>query len=169
MPPADHPSAFEAEVDASDAREEGPECEGPNPHGVKVDPARSRNMSRIRSRDSKAELALRRALYALGFRYRLHVAGLPGKPDIVFVRAKVAVFMDGDFWHGRFWARDGKAPKTRRRWWIRKLTRNIERDRAVNRTLRKSGWKVVRVWESEIRRDARTVAERIVKFLSEPV
>ncbi len=119
---------------------------------------RSRTMSRIRARDTKPELTVRRLLHGRGLRYRTHVAGLPGKPDMVFSGARVAVFIDGDFWHGwRFstWS-GGLAP-----YWREKIERNMKRDARNFRTLRRGGWTVIRLWEHEIGADAARCADRV--------
>lgn len=104
-------------------------------------------MSRQRRRDTAPELALRRALHALGVRYRVHPAGLPGRPDVVLTRAKVAVFVDGCFWHRC--PEHAVAPKANAEWWREKLAHNVERDREVDRRLQQLGFEVVRVWEHE--------------------
>lgn len=104
-------------------------------------------MSRQRRRDTAPELALRRALHALGLRYRVHLAGLPGRPDVVLTRVRVAVFVDGCFWHRC--PEHAVAPKANADWWREKLGRNVERDREVDRRLQQLGWEVVRVWEHE--------------------
>lgn len=109
---------------------------------------------RNRAQGSAAELALRRALWALGLRYRLHAKNLPGKPDILFLRQRLVVFVDGDFWHGRHW------DERRRRlsdghnaaYWIAKIGYNIERDRHNNELLQAQGWHVIRLWEKDILR-----------------
>jgi DNA mismatch endonuclease (patch repair protein) len=119
---------------------------------------RSRTMSRIRSRDTAAELALRRILHRRGLRYRIHVRSLPGSPDIVFPRQKVAVFVDGDFWHGRTFAEQNH------RWseyWRAKIARNMDRDRAASAGLRTAGWTVLRIWEHEVRADPEECADRV--------
>jgi DNA mismatch endonuclease (patch repair protein) len=108
---------------------------------------RSKNMSAVRSRNTKPELQFRHALYAAGLRYRLNVQ-LPGKPDIVFIRARVAVFVDGCFWHSC--PTHSTYPKTNAMWWERKLTRNKQRDLHVNAVLAGLGWLVLRVWEHEV-------------------
>ena len=113
---------------------------------------RSRVMRSIRSKDTKPEIALRKACWALGLRHRCHVRSLPGTPDFAYASAKVAVFVDGDFWHGRKWFEEGKAPKTRREYWVRKFERNRERDLRADAGLRKMGWTPLRVWESDISR-----------------
>lgn len=120
---------------------------------------RSRTMSRIRSRDTQPELVIRKLLHARGLRYRKHVAALPGCPDVVFRRPKVAVFIDGDFWHGwRFstW-KEKLAP-----YWREKIERNMRRDSQNFRKLRRQGWLVIRLWEHEIEADASVCADRVV-------
>jgi DNA mismatch endonuclease, patch repair protein len=120
---------------------------------------RSRTMSRIRSRDTRPELVIRKLLHADGLRYRTHVATLPGRPDLVFRKPKVAVFIDGDFWHGwRFpeW-KDKLAP-----YWREKIERNMRRDTQNFRDLTRDGWIVIRLWEHEIEADASRCADRVV-------
>lgn len=110
-------------------------------------PAVATFMSRQRRRDTGPELALRRALHALGLRYRVQLTGLPGRPDVALTRARVAVFVDGCFWH--CCPQHGVAPKANAEWWRQKLARNVERDREVDQRLQQLGWEVVRVWEHE--------------------
>lgn len=104
-------------------------------------------MSRIRGKDTKPEIVLRKLLWAAGCRYRLKNR-LPGRPDIVFPRSKLAVFVDGCFWHGC--PKHAVMPKTNRAFWRKKLSRNMQRDREVNHQLRKMGWRVVRLWEHQV-------------------
>jgi DNA mismatch endonuclease (patch repair protein) len=127
---------------------------------------RSALMSRIKSRDTGPEIALRRALFGRGLRFRIHRRGLPGKPDIVFVSKRVAVFCHGCFWHGH----EGcyRAPKTNMEFWSRKLAANMDRDRRNRMALEAMGWRVVQVWECHIRRDIDTVVNSIVSLLSLP-
>lgn len=116
---------------------------------------------------TKPELLLRRALWRLGCRYRKNVRNLSGKPDIVFPGPRVAVFCDGDFWHGKDWAsrrrklQDGHNAD----YWVAKIERNMERDRSHTAALEAEGWVVVRVWESDVRRDPDTIAESIAKIV----
>lgn len=119
-------------------------------------------MSRIRGKNTKPEIALRNALWSLGLRYRVHAA-VPGRPDIVFRRQRVAVFVDGCFWHGC--PKHGVRPKTNVEFWRNKLDKNIERDKRVTASLRMDGWIVIRVWEHQVRQDVSTVVERILKAL----
>jgi DNA mismatch endonuclease (patch repair protein) len=114
-----------------------------------------------RSRDTKAEMLLRRALWKLGVRYRLHDARLPGKPDIIIAKARVVIFCDGDFWHGRNW-RSRKAKLARganAAYWLAKIEGNIRRDRLKSRALEQFGWTVLRFWETDILRDPQSIAE----------
>lgn len=114
---------------------------------------RSRRMSLIRSKDTKPELALRRALHARGHRYRLHVSDLPGKPDLVFGPARAVVFVNGCFWHGHKCA-TGHIPKTNTAFWNTKIATNRRRDARNIRRIRDEGWRVFVVWECKLRTPA---------------
>lgn len=126
-----------------------------------------RNMSAIRSTGGKTEVALRSILHRRGLRFRKNYTKLPGKPDIVFTRAQVAVFIDGDYWHARVLRERGPAAleenmKTANRaYWIDKFTKRVERDDYVTATLEEDGWMVVRLWESEVRGNLEAAAETI--------
>ena len=127
-------------------------------------------MSRVRSRDSKAELALRRALHARGIRFRLHASDVTGRPDVVIRKCRLAVFVDGDFWHGnahrlRGLDRIEDLFPTNRDWWVQKLRRTMERDREVTASLEADGWNVLRFWESDILRDATPATEAVARAL----
>lgn len=119
---------------------------------------RSRLMAKVHSFDTAPERAIRSALHKKGLRFRKHVADLPGRPDVVFARSRVAVFVDGDFWHGyRFPAWKAKlAP-----YWQEKIVRNRARDRRNFARLRASGWVVIRVWSHEIDRDLGACVARV--------
>lgn len=133
-------------------------------------------MRSVRSRNTTPERALRRALWRRGFRYRLQPrTDLPGKPDIVLPRHRVAIFVDGDFWHGRQWRARGFssleeafAGVSNSDYWVRKIRRNMTRDRQVSRELRAEGWHVFRVWESTISKDAQAVAQRLARRIRTP-
>lgn len=131
-------------------------------------------MSAVRGRDNVAEVGLRRELWRRGFRYRLHERRFVGRPDICFISRRVLLFVDGDFWHGRGLVQDGveafiRTIRTRRRrWWLRKIARNVDRDREVTRLLRKQGWRVIRLWESEVLRDVRRAADRVERAITRP-
>jgi DNA mismatch endonuclease (patch repair protein) len=103
-------------------------------------------------------------------RYRKHVRELPGRPDIVFPRARVVVFSDGDFWHGRNWPtlRPKLERGTNSGYWAAKIASNIERDRAVNQALAEAGWRVLRLWENEIKRDPCAAVNLVVEALGAP-
>ena len=119
---------------------------------------RSHRMSRIRSKETKPEIRLRKALWVKGLRYRKYY-DLPGKPDIVFPGKKIAVFCDGCFWHGC--PKHYRKAKSRRKYWIPKIEKNIERDRKLDIELANLGWKVIRVWECEIEKNIGAVAGEI--------
>jgi len=137
----------------------------PRYHTLKPSSARASAAARGSSRkvDTKPELLLRRALWMKGFRYRKNRTDLPGAPDIVFPGARVTVFVDGDFWHGKNWkARKAKlAQGHNANYWIRKIERNIARDRERSHELRAAGWLVLRVWESEVYNNVGEVVRRI--------
>ncbi len=113
---------------------------------------RSYCMSRIKRSDTRVERVLRSKLHRMGYRFRKNVSNMPGKPDIVFSKKKLAVFIDGDFWHGKKWAsRKRKLEKgTNADYWVKKIAGNIERDRENTNELRTLGWEVLRFWESEV-------------------
>jgi len=124
---------------------------------------RSYCMSRIKGKDTRPEMKVRSALHKKGLRFRKHVKDLPGKPDIVFPKDKVAVFIDGDFWHGyRFPAWEDKVSD----FWKKKITGNRKRDARNHRKLRSKGWKVIRLWQHEVERDFGACIDRIVESLA---
>lgn len=112
---------------------------------------RSKMMSRIRNKNTKAELLFRRALWNKGARYRVNNKGLPGKPDISILKYRLAIFIDGEFWHGYNWSERRETIKSNRKFWIPKLERNMQRDTEVNRELEEMGFTVFRFWENEVR------------------
>jgi DNA mismatch endonuclease (patch repair protein) len=122
----------------------------------------SRIMSQIRSSGGKAETLLGKHMWALGLRYRKQYP-IKGKPDFAFVSAKVAVFCDGDFWHGRDFDERVKAGrfKTNQDYWLKKIPRNVERDTETNNVLRGLGWKVIRFWESDILANPEKIASKV--------
>lgn len=115
-------------------------------------------MSRIRSRDTKPELALRKALHRSGLRYSLGGAGLPGRPDIVLRRHKTVIFVHGCFWHNHDDCGDGKIPASNTEYWKEKLSRNVARDRRVVEELTAAGWQIVIAWECDLRGKAKLEA-----------
>lgn len=133
----------------------------------KLDAARrSANMSRIRSKDMAPEVAVRKLVYALGFRFRLHRPDLPGRPDIVLAKHKKIVFVHGCFWHLHDGCREGRIPASRRDYWEPKLTRNRERDGEHVAALRAAGWQCLTVWECETK-DVETLVSTLQKFLTD--
>jgi DNA mismatch endonuclease (patch repair protein) len=118
---------------------------------TEVDPKRSANMARIGSRDTAPELAVRRALHRLGYRYRLHRPDLPGKPDVVLTRYRTIFLIHGCFWHRHAGCRFADMPKSRVEFWRRKFEGNVARDARVHTALEAGGWKVRVVWECETR------------------
>src|SRR5690606_16832045 len=133
--------------------------------GFYTTPERSRNMARIRGRDTKPELLLRRALWARDIRYRLHDRSLPGRPDIVIRKYRLAIFVDGEFWHGRDWEKRREHIHANRGFWIPKIERNMQKDEQANRTLRDMGYVVFRFWSQEILKELPKVVNQIELFL----
>lgn len=123
---------------------------------------RRRCMSSVRGRDTGPETAIRRRLHSEGFRFRKHMAGVPGRPDIVFVKARIAVFIDGDFWHGYRYPR---WRATLSEFWRCKIESNRARDRRTHRKLRRSGWIVLRLWEHEVEKSPDDCVRRIREHL----
>lgn len=111
---------------------------------------RSDRMSRIRGKDTQPELALRKVLHRLGLRYRLHGAGLPGKPDLVFPRYRTVVFVHGCFWHRHDGCNIATTPKSNTPFWLEKFKKNVTRDARVATQLEALGWRVFIVWECEL-------------------
>lgn len=122
-----------------------------------------------RKRGTRCELVLEQALVQLGLSFQLHVSALPGCPDFVFDEAHLVVFADGDFWHGRRLNERLARLKAGHNsdYWIRKIQSNVARDRRTAQRLRRAGWSVMRVWEGDINRDARAVAQRIARKLQQ--
>ena len=111
---------------------------------------RSAIMSRIRSKNTSLEVEFRKLLWKNGLgRYCIHY-NLPGKPDIVYVSKKIVIFLDGDFWHGYNWKKLGKVPP--KKYWQKKIQKNIDRAKKYNKTLKKDGWKVIRIWEHDVKK-----------------
>lgn len=125
---------------------------------------RKRCMSRVKGENTAPEVKLRKALWRKGMRYRLGYK-LKGKPDIVFVTARVVVFVDGCFWHGC--PIHGSIPETNRGFWKNKIERNIKRDREVSEELTELGWCVIRIWTHELKNDTNTVVEMINQEVEE--
>lgn len=125
---------------------------------------RSQLMSRVRTRDTAPEVALRHSLWLIGVRgWRLHPKGVPGRPDLIFRRRRVAVFVDGAFWHGHpdhYWGQSGS-------FWDEKISRNRARDTCINAELAAAGWTVLRLWDFEVEKDPIGCAQRVRAALAE--
>jgi DNA mismatch endonuclease, patch repair protein len=128
---------------------------------------RSKNMTAIRAKDTRPEMLVRRLIYGVGYRYRLHDKGLPGKPDIVFRRRKVVIFVHGCFWHQHSSdSCSARKPKTNTDYWSKKLDRNVKRDARHIEELRSNGWRVLVIWECETK-DLDQVRNRFLNFIED--
>ena len=123
----------------------------------------SYNMQQVKNKDSKIEVLLRKELWSRGLRYRKNVNRIYGKPDIVFIGKKVAVFCDSEFWHGYNWEERKKDFKSHQEFWIPKIERNMERDAEVTAKLESEGWTVLRFWGNEIKKNTAQCADIIEK------
>lgn len=126
---------------------------------------RSWNMSRIRRSNTKPELLVRKYLYSQGYRYRINT-NIYGKPDVVFHSKKIAIFVNGCFWHKHERCRLSYIPKTNTAFWKRKLLGNLERDKKVSSELVKNGWKVVQIWECDIETDFQQTIGKVIKIIN---
>jgi DNA mismatch endonuclease Vsr len=134
-----------------------------------VPPGRSRNMAAIRAKNTKPEMAVRRLLHAMGYRFRLHYPALPGRPDLAFPARFKLIEVRGCFWHRHSdpKCRNAVLPVTRRSWWAAKLQANARRDKRNMREIRKLGWDTLILWECELKNRA-NLAARLRRFLGEP-
>ena len=113
---------------------------------------RSFNMSKIKGKNTKPEIVVRKALFSRGFRYRIHDKRLPGSPDIILPKYRTIVFVNGCFWHGHSGCRNFVVPKTRTEWWLNKITTNITNDLKYIEKLESAGWQVITIWECQLRK-----------------
>lgn len=127
---------------------------------------RSWNMSCIRAKDTRPERRLRSLLHQAGFRYRLHHAGLPGKPDLVLPRYRTVIFVHGCYWHRHPGCKNTTTPRTRTDFWLAKFEGTVERDKRVTQELKSLGWRVITIWECELERDADAIVRRIRRLLT---
>jgi DNA mismatch endonuclease (patch repair protein) len=127
------------------------------------DELRSRTMRAVKAKDTAPEWLVRRMLHAAGYRYRLHAKDLPGKPDLVFPARRKVIFVHGCWWHGHNCARGARSPKTNVDYWTEKVARNAARDSGHLAALRTAGWKVLTVWECELKADK--LKRRLIRFL----
>lgn len=123
------------------------------------------NMRAVKNRGSKIEETLGKALWAAHLRYRKQYSKLPGKPDFVLVKHKIAIFCDSHFWHGYKRKERKKDHKSNKRFWYKKIERNMERDKEINSTLMKMGWKVIRFWEHEIKNGIDLCVKKILDLI----
>ncbi len=121
--------------------------------------------SDVMSKNTKPEIIVRRALHKAGFRFRLHKKDLPGKPDIVLLKYKAAIFINGCFWHLHKKCREGRIPSTNSAFWRTKLEKNVLRDKSARTTLRKNGWRVYTLWECEIEKKPEKSLSSLFTFL----
>lgn len=123
---------------------------------------RSYNMSRIKGKNTKPELLVRKFLFANGFRYRLNVKTLPGKPDIVLPKYKTVIFVNGCFWHGHEGCKYFVVPKTRTEWWLDKIKGTQKRDREAEIQLNVLGWKVISLWTCQLKKEKNKTLDELV-------
>ncbi|WP_425235233.1 very short patch repair endonuclease [Ulvibacterium sp.] len=133
--------------------------------GFYTTPERSKIMGKIRGKNTKPELAFRKALWAAGYRYRIDYKKLIGKPDIALKKYKTVIFIDGEYWHGHNWKERKPKIKTNREFWIAKIERNMQRDKEVNLELKKSGYMVFRFWESKIKKELDVCVDQVISHL----
>ena len=126
---------------------------------------RSYTMSRIRSKATTIEILLQKALWRRGVRYRKNYKKAPGTPDIAIVKHKIAIFCDGEFWHGRDWDEKKYRLHSNREYWVNKIERNMERDSRHGRELAEQGWYVLRFWESEIKSDVEACVDTVLRLI----
>ena len=132
--------------------------------GDRMGISRSENMRRIRSKDTKPEMAVRRLVHGMGYRYRLHRKDVPGRPDLVFLARRKVIFVHGCFWHQHPECREGRPPRSNATYWLPKLERNKARDQAALEQLDLAGWEVLVVWECETK-DTLALTEKLQAFL----
>ena len=127
---------------------------------------RRKNMQAIKSKDTSIELALRHALWHCGIRYRKNFKGLPGKPDIVIIKYRIAIFCDSDYWHGYDWENRHRRIKSNREYWIPKIERNMQRDKEVTAQLQEAGWTVLRFGEWQIKKHLDECVDVVIKTIN---
>lgn len=128
---------------------------------------RRKNMQAVKSRNTKIEQILGRAMWAKGYRYRKNDPLIIGRPDFTFRKMKVAIFCDSEFFHGKDWSIKKFSIKTNTNFWIRKIEKNIERDKIVNNTLLENGWYVLRFWGDDIKKNPELCVRRVTDILEE--
>lgn len=134
--------------------------------GFYTTPQRSKIMGKIRGKNTKPELAFRKALWQSGYRYRIDYKKLIGKPDIALKKYKTVIFIDGEYWHGHNWEERKEKIKTNREFWIPKIERNMQRDQEVNQALKEKGYTVFRFWETEVKKNLDDCLEEVLTHLN---
>jgi DNA mismatch endonuclease, patch repair protein len=134
----------------------------PDVHSKEI---RTKNMRAIRSAKTSSEDLLAKLIWKAGYRYRRNDKTVFGKPDLTFKKCKVAVFCDGEFWHGKDWAKKRKKISQNQAYWIPKIGRNMQRDKLVDQKLREEGWRVIRFWHQEIKKDPQECAQKVIDLL----
>lgn len=127
---------------------------------------RSWNMSRIKGKDTKIEVEVRKYLFSKGYRFRKNDKRYPGKPDIVLPKYHVAIFVHGCFWHRHEGCKDATTPKTRTEFWLEKFDKNVKNDQIKQEKLRELGWKVIVIWECELKRSFQETMDKVEKELT---
>ena len=135
--------------------------------GFYTTPERSKIMGKIRGKNTKPELAFRKALYAKGYRYRIDYKKLIGRPDIILKKYKTIIFIDGEYWHGYQWEERKLKINTNREFWVPKIERNMQRDEEVNRELKRLGYQVFRFWERDIKKNLETCIKKVLTHIQE--
>jgi DNA mismatch endonuclease Vsr len=128
---------------------------------------RRKNMQAVKSTGSKIETALAKELWSIGYRYRKNDKKIFGKPDLSMKRYKIAIFVDSEFWHGKEWAKRKKDHKSNQDFWLKKIERNIDRDKEVNEYLLKTGWNVLRFWGKDITKNLRNCTDKVISAIDE--
>ena len=134
----------------------------------KVSEQRSRNMSAIKSKNTKPEIAVRKVLHSMGYRFRLHGKDLPGSPDIVLPKYKTVIFVHGCFWHRHENCKYASTPKTRQEFWNKKFKKNIERELEIQETIKNIEWRSVVIWECETK-NIDNLKEKIIDVFNESI
>lgn len=135
-------------------------------NGFHCSEAKSIAMRRIKANGNLSELLIRKFLWHLGIRYRCNDKRLPGKPDIVISKARLVIFIDGEFWHGHNWEQKKDLIKSNREYWIPKIEMNIRRDKITTTLLQRSGWTVLRFWEQEVKKEFGSCIYKIISYMS---
>lgn len=134
---------------------------------LKTTPEISKRMASVHLKGGKAEVLLAKSLWHLGFRYRKNYKKIPGSPDIALTKYKLAIFVDGEFWHGENWIERKKKLKKNKDYWIEKIEENMKRDKKTNQLLKEIGWTPIHFWEKEVLKNTDRCIEKIIKIINE--